>query len=191
MKIGLPPVVSCLTAGLFILAASPAFAADAEVHWQDYIGFSTHDVSINVGEKVTIFNDDPDGSSIVITSDLDETNVDYFYFDLPAGTSNSHTYNTAGTFTFSSEHSEDGLVTVTVVGSVSTGPILLASPRMAGSQFLFDVTGLTPGLTNLVQASTNLTNWVFIETNLATGTSATFTNSISSSSSFYRLLQLQ
>jgi hypothetical protein len=181
------PVVSCLIAGRFILAASHTFAADAEVHWQNYLGFSTHGVSINVGEKVTIFNDDPDGSSIVITSNLAETNGDYFNLDLPAGTSNSHTCNTAGTFTFSSEHSEDGLVTVTVG---SAGPILLGSPRMAGGQFLFDVTGLTPGRTNLVQTSTNLTDWISLETNIATGTSATSTNSTESRGRTYRLLQL-
>jgi len=69
-------------------------------------------------------------------------------------------------------------------------PIVLSAPRLSGSQFLFDVSGLTVGKTNVVLTSTNLANWTFIQTNVAVAASATLTNVAGGSSLFYRMLQL-
>ena len=72
-------------------------------------------------------------------------------------------------------------------------PITLAAAKAAAGKFRFDVTGLTTGKTNVLQASTNLifsNNWVSIATNVASSSSVSFTNSIVPGNSFFRLLQL-
>lgn len=71
----------------------------------------------------------------------------------------------------------------------SGGPIQLSAPRRAGGVFLFDATGLTIGRTNVLQASTNLQTWVGLQTNVATATTATFTNALLPGARFYRLVQ--
>ena len=67
--------------------------------------------------------------------------------------------------------------------------IVLESPRKERNQFLFDATGLTVGKTNVLLASTNLTAWTAISTNLADSTSMTFTNATTLSRRFFRLLE--
>jgi hypothetical protein len=52
---------------------------------------------------------------------------------------------------------------------------------------------LTAGKTNILQSSTNLAssaNWMPLETNIAAGSSVSFTNAISGGHHFFRLLQL-
>jgi hypothetical protein len=75
----------------------------------------------------------------------------------------------------------------------SAAPIRLSAPRIVAGKFQFDATGLTAGKTNVLQSSTNLpfpTNWVPILTNVAAGSSASFTNTVSPGRRFYRLVQL-
>jgi hypothetical protein len=66
----------------------------------------------------------------------------------------------------------------------------LISPRMAGGQFLFDVTGLTSGKTNVLQTSTNLISWMSAKTNIAASAFMTVTNAPAPGPRFYRILQL-
>ena len=78
-------------------------------------------------------------------------------------------------------------VTVTVGGGAAMN---LNAPRISGGKFVFDVTGLTSGKTNVLQTSTNLISWQPAKTNIAAGSAMTLTNPPSSGSHYYRLLQL-
>ena len=80
-------------------------------------------------------------------------------------------------------------ITITVQNS---GPITLTALKLAAGRFSFNASGLTAGKTNIVQVSTNLAfsaGWVSIATNVATGSSASFTNAVSGGRGFFRLLQ--
>jgi plastocyanin len=79
------------------------------------------------------------------------------------------------------------VITITVGGAAG---INLNAPRMAAGQFLFDVTGLTAGKTNVLQTSTNLISWQPAKTNLAADASMTVTNTRASGAHYYRVLQL-
>jgi hypothetical protein len=64
--------------------------------------------------------------------------------------------------------------------------------KIENNQFIFSVSGLTPGSTNIIQACAdlNLANWVSVVTNVANAGTATFTNTATASRQFYRLKQL-
>lgn len=72
----------------------------------------------------------------------------------------------------------------------SAGPVTLAAPRISAGQFLFDVSGLTAGKTNLLQTSANLLSWQSAQTNVAASAAMTVTNAPASGPHFYRILQL-
>jgi len=74
--------------------------------------------------------------------------------------------------------------------TVTAPSVGLVGPRMSGGQFLFDASGLTAGRTNVLQTSTDFGSWISIETNVAAGSSATFTNAATAQHRFYRLLEL-
>ncbi len=77
--------------------------------------------------------------------------------------------------------------------TITVQPITLSALNLAAGQFSFNATGLTAGKTNIVQASTDVAspaNWVAISTNVAAGSSESFTNSVSGDRGFFRLLQL-
>lgn len=81
-------------------------------------------------------------------------------------------------------------ITITVQ---NPGPITLTAATAAAGQFRFSATGLTIGKTNVLQSSSNLVsslNWVPIATNVASASSASFTNAVGSGVRFFRLLQL-
>lgn len=78
-------------------------------------------------------------------------------------------------------------VTITV-GAAAV--VNLNAPRVFADQFLFDVTGLTSGKTNVLQTSTNLLSWQPAKTNIAANTAMTITNMPSLGPHFYRILQL-
>jgi plastocyanin len=78
-------------------------------------------------------------------------------------------------------------ITVNVSGGAAVN---LNAPRISAGKFLFDVTGLTSGKTNVLQTSTNLISWQPAKTNVAAGSAMTLTNTPSSGSHYYRLLQL-
>jgi hypothetical protein len=78
---------------------------------------------------------------------------------------------------------------ITIV--VAAGPTVnLDSPRMSGGNFLFDVTGLTAGQTNIVLVSTDLASWVPVQTNVASSATLTVTNAAATASAFYQIVQL-
>jgi plastocyanin len=68
--------------------------------------------------------------------------------------------------------------------------INLTAPRMVGGQFLFEVVGLTVGRTNIIQSATNLGSWTGLQTNVATSSSLTVTNSLLAGSRAFRVVQL-
>ena len=78
-------------------------------------------------------------------------------------------------------------ITFTVTGGA---PVALNSPRLATGQFLFDMTGLTAGKTNVVLVSTDLASWIPVQTNIASSASFTVTNSTAAGRQFYRIVQL-
>ena len=81
--------------------------------------------------------------------------------------------------------------TNTILINVSSGTsVTLIAPRISAGQFLFDVTGLTVGKTNIMQASTNLFSWTAIKTNVADNTLMTFTNATALPRRFFRLVEL-
>jgi hypothetical protein len=74
------------------------------------------------------------------------------------------------------------------VGTI--GPVTLSAPRLSEGQFLFDVSGLKVGKTNILQSSTNLASWTGLATNVADSDSMTVTNSTGLGRRYFRVLQL-
>ena len=58
------------------------------------------------------------------------------------------------------------MITVNVV---NTGPITMGFAGWTGTLLLFEVNGLTPGKTNILECSSNLLDWVPIRTNVPDG----------------------
>lgn len=120
----------------------------------------------------------------------ESTNSLGFDYDVPF--SASVTNLTAGAYTLiavatdTRGWSETNAIAVTVSSPTS---INLSAPRVSGSQFLFDVAGLTVGKTNVVQTSVNGETWLAIKTNVATAASAVITNAVSPGPRFYRVFQ--
>ena len=76
---------------------------------------------------------------------------------------------------------------------VSTNSLrLMAGAAQTNGQFQFTLTGLTLGKTNVVQASTNLSNWVLLRTNVATSNAMDFNDPAPGSfmQRFYKVLEL-
>ena len=172
---------------LACLLAKSASAATFNIT-VDGSGFSPATQTINIGDTVVWQNAD-DLFSHTTTSDLAFSNPNYWNGLLVNyGDTFSVTFNNVGTFTYH-DQSDTGTGSITVI--LPTPPmILLAAPRLNGSQFLFDATGLTIGKTNVLQTSTNLTSWVTITTNVAATASLTFTNATSPPRRFFRLIEL-
>ena len=77
------------------------------------------------------------------------------------------------------------LVTVTVT------TLQLNLPVFSSGQFQLKMNGLVPGKTNLLQASTTLTNWVTIATNIAGAATLNITDpNATNRFQFYRVIQL-
>lgn len=82
------------------------------------------------------------------------------------------------------------MATNTITVTVTGGAINLNTPRFVAGQFLFDLTGLVAGKTNIVQVSTNLVTWTPFATNIATSAGMTVTNTPGAAGQFFRLMQL-
>ena len=175
-----------LLAGLIFSLAIPMEAATYNVSVNGS-HFSPAAVTIEVGDTV-VWENLENNFPHTTTSDLTIFNPNYWrgvmvdQFDTFA-----HTFNNVGTFTYYDEL-DSGTGSVTVILPTPPG-IVLESPRKEGNKFLFDATGLTVGKTNVLLASTNLTSWTAISTNLADSTSMTFTNATTMSRRFFRLLE--
>jgi hypothetical protein len=76
---------------------------------------------------------------------------------------------------------------------VSTNNLrLMAGAAPTNGQFQFTLTGLRLGKTNVVRASTNLSNWVLLRTNVATSNTMDFTDPAAGNfiQRFYQMLEL-
>lgn len=136
------------------------------VTWSNLDDFFTHTVTSNIGAWTEI-SLDPAGGSGDTASLIFNSGGNYPYFDRIGGSGS-----------------------ITVVAAVA--PITMSSPKVVSGQFQFDISGLTVGKTNYILASTNLTTWVSLRTNVATATTTNFTQTQTSSFSrrFYRVQQL-
>ncbi|HXT11628.1 MAG TPA: Ig-like domain-containing protein [Candidatus Angelobacter sp.] len=77
-----------------------------------------------------------------------------------------------------------------VITVASPIPISLTAPGLADGKFIFSATNLTAGKTNVLLWSSNLVDWLPIQTNVADSTSVNFTNSPDAAGGFYRLMQV-
>ena len=175
-----------LLISLILFLAPPAEAATHNVTVNGS-SFSPAALTIEAGDTV-IWENLEDNFSHTTTSDLPFSNPNYWN-GLMVNQSDTfaHTFNNVGTFTYH-DKLDSGTGTITVTLPAPPG-IVLESPRKEGSQFLFEATGLTVGKTNVLQASTNLTSWAAIKTNVAATTSMTFTNATTLPRRFFRLIE--
>ncbi len=148
--------------------------------------FSPSSVTIDLGDTVTWISQDQYFTRTV-TSDSGAWVKGYLYeedemfsvlFDFATGF-----------FTYHDDLGPTG--SITVVGLVNDS-ITISSPRKIGGQFQFDISGLVIGRTNIIEASTNLTAWVPLLTNVATSATSSYTNSEAASfgTRFFRVMQL-
>jgi hypothetical protein len=170
--------------GVLLATVSSLQGSTWEVDWTYGYGFDPDALTINSGDGVDIVDQD-DAAWVEVTGARPES----FSFDIwNWGGDYLYVYNHPGTFYFSEEsdyYNISPMVTVTVNPSA----MQLKLPRIAAGHFLFEVTGLTVGKTNLIQASTNLVAWTSIKTNVAAASSATYTNPISTRFQHYRIFQ--
>ena len=162
-----------LLAGLIFVSVIPMEAATYNVSVNGS-HFSPATLTIELGDTV-VWENLENNFSHTTTSTLPFFNANYWRgFMVDQFDTFAHTFNNVGTFTYYDEL-DSGTGSVTVILPAPPG-IVLESPRKVGNQFLFDATGLTVGKTNVLLASTNLTAWTAISTNIAANTSMTFTN---------------
>lgn len=155
----------------------------------DDTGFSPATLSINVGDTVIWVSNDESGILYTTTSDLQVTDPDHWYGTLDFfGDTYTKTFNNPGTFTYRDDVDPNNTGTIIVTGPQA---IVLQVPRIVGSQFLFDVSGLTPGQTNVVQSSTNLVQWSAVSTNIAAASSLTITNTLNPGMKLFRVVELE
>jgi plastocyanin len=167
-----------LSAGLLFSVALQIQAATVYVGWDSDSGFSPASVRVNPGDTVVWVNNDPIFPAIV-------SGDDFSFYLVNEGDEYAVEFNTLGTYGYSdSPWSNTGTVSVVLPG------IELTTPVIVGDQFLFDVIRLTPGKTNVLEVSTNLTSWTAVTTNVAASSSASFSRPVVSGSEFYRLIEL-
>jgi len=156
----------------------------------DGSGFSPASLTIQAGDTVQWENVDDFDFPHTTTSTLDLLDPDYWNYLLSGlGDTAAKTFYTPGVFSYT-DQADVGIGTITV--NPALAPVInLEAPRLEAGQFLFDVTGLTVGKSNVLFFSTNLTTWVAQATNVAADVSMTFTNPISSGSQFYRVAEMQ
>lgn len=180
-------ILSCrlgtLVASFFLACQSvPAAIHNVSVNESS---FSPALLTIEAGETVSWENVDPFFPHSTI-SDLPFGNVNYWSGLLVGeGDTFDLVFNNVGTFTYHDDYG-NGLGSIIVTAPASAG-IVLVTPRTVGNQFYFDATGLTVGKTNVLSASTNLTSWVAIKTNVANTVSMIFTNPVTLPNHYFRL----
>ncbi len=100
----------------------------------------------------------------------------------------------AGTHVFSAVATDNlgAKATNSISVNVTNSVINLSGFKLLGGQFQFNISGLSTGKTNLVQASTNLSNWISLRTNVASTNFSSFTDTQTPSffRRFYRVTQL-
>ena len=174
--------------GTVIVVTPPALAITSPAGGAVFPAPATFTVQASASETppdavsdVQFFLGDGDGTNLIadVTSppySFDLTNLASGAYTLIALASDSYGFTATNAIT----------VTVSQGAAISLG-----SPRIAAGHFLFDVTGLTDGKTNIVQVSTNLasSSWSPIQTNVASGTAVTVTNAGLVPRQFFRVVQ--
>jgi plastocyanin len=167
----------------------PAVAATYNVTVDDS-GFSPAELTVEAGDTVVWENVDESDFPHTTTSDLDFFDPNYWDGPLYSlGDTYPHTFNSVGTFSYH-DGADVGTGTITVNEPSVPPAITLESPRLMGGELLFEATGLTDGKTNVLSSSTNLISWTEIATNVAAGSSMTFTNATVLPCQFFRLTEL-
>lgn len=176
--------------GAVIIAVAPAVTITAPNNNAVFPALATFTVQATASETsgdsvshVQFFLDDGSGNGPSLIADVSSppytagiTNLDVGTYTLSAVAADANAGLTAS-----------DAITITVTPGAN---INLGSPRMAPGAFLFDVTGLAVGKTNIVQVSTNLTSWTPVQTNIAASAAITLTNTAAKARQFYRVLQL-
>ena len=175
--------VASLMVAILISAVTQLQALDHYVTVDDF-GFSPSELTIDVGDTVIWVN----GDELFPHSTTSDSSY-WRYVFVDQGEEFPYTFNSVGVFTYYDEVDSIHKGKITVTASSPT-LITLQSPRIEAGKFLFDATGLTAGRTNVLQASTNLTSWTAISTNVAASTSMTFTNVTSFSHRFFKVFEL-
>jgi plastocyanin len=168
---------ACLT-----ITLAPGVSADEDVYWDFDNGFNPSVVQIYQGESVFWTNFDLFGFEILVTFDVGLS------FPLAQYETVGVTFPFSGTYFYQSSYGDRGTV---IVLELPPAGIVMESPRVQGSQFIFDVSGLSFGKTNVVQVSTNLTAWVSVSTNENLSATMSFTNSANRPAAFYRVIELE
>lgn len=127
------------------------------------------------------------------------TNVQYFARTTSLGHATAAPFSVtgslpaAGNYALTAVATAGGLSATSAVANISVvTPVVvtLSSPRVRSNQFVFSYTA-NPGLSYVVQSSSNLVNWSSVVTNIAAGNAVSITNSfISNSLRFYRVGRL-
>ena len=173
-----------------LLAATLQSRAALQFVGVDERGFLPATLNINVGDTVMWINLD-ELDSHTTTSDLQFPDPDAWHAILfEYDDTFAKVFNNVGTFTYR-DQLDTGIGTIVVTPVNEPSPeVALASPRMVGSQFLFEATGLTVGKENVLEFSTNLIHWTALSTNLADNSSMTFTNGVNPGTRYFRVYQL-
>jgi plastocyanin len=164
-----PTVVITSPANNAVISSSSIFTFAATASDADAVGLS--DVQFYVGTN--------------LVADISSTPYQTGVTNLAAG---SYTLTAVAADNVGAVSSNS--VSITVQGSAQPQ---LTSVTSTGSQFQFAATGLTAGKTNILQSSGNLAssaNWTPVATNVASGSSSSFSMAINAGLQFFRLLQL-
>jgi hypothetical protein len=78
----------------------------------------------------------------------------------------------------------------TAPAAVVLTPVKLFLPTINGGSFIFSYSNATPGLTYVVQTSSNLTSWVPVATNVAASSTVSFTNTLTTGAHYFRVQTL-
>lgn len=177
-----------LLAGVLLLLDSRAvFAATTNVSFGSFF-FAPKSVTINVGDTVIWTN-----ASFAFHT-VTGTGADPVCGPGSVPVSCSHTFTQPGTFPYVCTvfgHAAAGMTGVVIVVQAPITPATLSSPmRLPDGPFAFTVT-TSANRTNVVETSTNFSNWIAIGTNVPTSNSFNFTdtNGGSFSRRFYRVSQ--
>jgi plastocyanin len=155
----------------------------------DDVRFSPSTLTIEAGDTVVWENTDDFDFPHTTTSTLGVLDPDYWNgYLLGLGDTFSKTFNNPGTFDYI-DQAGSGAGRI-IVNPAAEPVIILSSPQKTDGQFVFEASGLTPGNTNVLLASTDLITWTAVHTNTATGDTMAFTNTATAAHEFYRVVEL-
>lgn len=173
--------LALLSAGATPLSAATVFVDVLNT------SFSPNDLQVEIGDTVTWINHDDDADNSHTTT---STTGVWSGVLVDFGDTFSFTFSATGTFPYRDQTNGFTGVIVVVQKPVTPAP-MLSDPRFLGGKFQFFISGLSVGKTNMVQASTNLTNWISLQTTVATNATNIFidTQTPPLPRRFYRVVQ--